>query len=117
MQLESRCIPRIIAKLLKHRASMSSLARSRGFCRRTAAKVHCQKQQNREVALKADECLQKLQGAKGLEVDEDVDARLRDSTSDVGPSVESVQNMSSSPKKDALPKRILRSQRNLRNIL
>ena len=69
---------------------MSSLARSRGYCRRTAAEVYCQKQRNREVALKADECLQKLQGAKGSEVDEDVHARFRDSTSDVGPSVESV---------------------------
>ena len=80
---------------------MSSLARSGGFCWRTAAKVHCQKQRNCEVALKADECLQKLQGAKGLEVDDDVHARFRDSTSDVGPSVKSVQNVSSCPQKDA----------------
>ena len=36
-----------------------------------AAKVHYQKQRSREVALKHRECLQKLQGAKGSEVDED----------------------------------------------
>ena len=81
------------------------------------AKVHYQKQRSREVALKGHECLQKLQGAKGSKLDEDVCARLGDSTSDAGPSVETVQNISSSPKKDALPKRILRSQRNIRHVL
>ena len=81
------------------------------------AKVHYQKQRSREVALKGHECLQKLQGAKGSEVDEDVHARLGDSTSNAGPSVETVQNVNSSPKKDALPKRILRSQRNIRHVL
>ena len=73
------------------------------------AKDHCQKQRSREVALKGLKCLQKLQGANGSEVDEDVHARLRDSTSATRPSVERVQNMSSSPKKDSLPKRNLRS--------
>ena len=67
--------------------------------------------------MKGHECLQKLQGAKGSEVDEDVHARLGDSTSDAGPSVERMQNISTSPKKDALPKRILRSLRNLRHVL
>ena len=81
------------------------------------AKVHCQEQRSREVALKGQECLQKLQGAKGSEVDEDVNVRLGDSTSDAGPSVETVQNVNSSPKKDALPKRILRSHRNIRHVL
>ena len=80
-------------------------------------KVHYQKQRSREVALKGHECLQKLQGAKGSEVDEDIYAKLGDSTSDVGLSVERAQNISSSPIKDALPKRILRSQRNLRHVL
>ena len=75
------------------------------------AKVHYQKQRSREVALKGHEFLQKLQGAKVSEVDEDVQARLGDSTSDAGPSVERVQNISSSPKKDALPKKILLSLR------
>ena len=67
--------------------------------------------------MKGHECLQKLQGAKGSEVDEDVHARLGDLTSDARPSVERVQIISSSPKKDALPKRILRSHRNLRHVL
>ena len=81
------------------------------------AKVHYQKQRSREVALKGHECLQKLQGAKGSEVDEDVHARLGDSTSEAGPSVERVQNMSSSPEKASLPKRILRSHKNIRHVL
>ena len=50
-------------------------------------------------------------------MDEDVNARLGDSTSNAGPSVEPVQNENSSPKKDALPKRILRSQSNIRHVL
>ena len=81
------------------------------------AKVHYQKQRSREVALKGHECLQKLQGSKGSEVDEEVHARLGDSTSEAGPSVERVQNISSSPEKDALPKRILRSHKNIRHVL
>ena len=81
------------------------------------AKVHYQKQRSRAVALKGHECLQKLQGAKGSEVDEDVHARLGDSTSEAGPSVERVQNISSSSKEDALPKRILRSHSNIRHVL
>ena len=81
------------------------------------AKVHYQKQRSREVALKGHECLQKLQGAKGSEVDEDVHARLGDWTSEAGPSVERVQNISYSPEKDALPKRILRSHKTIRHVL
>ena len=50
-------------------------------------------------------------------MDEDVHARLGDSSSDAGPSVERVQNVNSSPKNDALPKRILRSHRNIRHVL
>ena len=81
------------------------------------AKVHYQKQRSREVALKGPECVQKLQGAKGSEVDEDVNARLGDSTSTAGPSVEPVENVNISLKKDALTKRILCSQRNIRHVL
>ena len=81
------------------------------------SKVHYQKQRSREVALKGHECLQKLQGSKGSEVDEEVHARLGDSTSEAGPSVERVQNISSSPEKDDLPKRILRSHKNIRHVL
>ena len=51
-------------------------------------------------------------------MDEDVHARLGDSTSEAGRSVEKVQNISSSsPEKDALPKRILRSHKNIRHVL
>ena len=68
------------------------------------AKVHYQKQRPREVALKGHECLQKLQGTKGSEVDDDVHARLDGSTSSSGPSVETAQcNQSSTPRKDNLP--------------
>ena len=67
--------------------------------------------------MKGDECLQKLQGAKGSEVDEDVHARLGDSTSEAGRSVEKVQNISSSPEKDVLPKRILCSHKNILHVL
>ena len=81
------------------------------------AKVHYQKQRSREVALKGHECLHKLQGAKGSEVDEDVHARLGDSITNALPSVEKVQIISSSPKKEALPKRMLRSHRNIRHVL
>ena len=98
MQLENTSIPRVIAELLKRRASISSLARSRGFCRKTKnTAVHYQMQRSREIALKGHECLQKLQGAKGSEVDEDVHTRLGESTSVVGPSVERVRNIISSP--------------------
>ena len=40
------------------------------------AKVHYQKQRTREVAVKAHECLRKLQGAKGSEVDREVETRF-----------------------------------------
>ena len=63
------------------------------------AKVHYQKQRSREVALKGHECLQKLQGAKGSEVDEDVHARLGDSTCEAGPSAETVQISAPTPRK------------------
>ena len=67
--------------------------------------------------MKGHEWLQKLQGGKGSEVDKDVYARLGDSTFDAAPSVETVQNISSSTERDALPKRVLRSQSNSRRVL
>ena len=70
-----------------------------------------------KVALKGHKCLQKLQGAKGSEVDEDVQTRHGDSTSEAGPSVERVQIISSFPKKDTLPKRILHPCRNISHVL
>ena len=82
------------------------------------AKVHYQKQRSREVALKGHECLQKLQGTKGSEVDDDGHARLGGSTSSSGPSVETAQNKNSStPIKDAMPKRNLHLQRKTRHVL
>ena len=50
-------------------------------------------------------------------MDKDVNERLGDSTSNAGPPVETVQNVNSSSKKDTLPKRILRSQRNILHVL
>lgn len=50
-------------------------------------------------------------------MDEDVYARLGDSTSDAGLSVETVHTISSSPLKDALPKRNLPVHRNIRHVL
>ena len=47
------------------------------------AKVHHQKRRSREVAVKAHECLQKLQGTKGSEVDMEVNTRFGSSTSTV----------------------------------
>ncbi|XP_068728997.1 uncharacterized protein [Montipora capricornis] len=47
------------------------------------AKVHYQKQRSREVAVKAHECLQKLQGTKGSEVDIEVNSRFGSSSSTV----------------------------------
>ena len=50
-------------------------------------------------------------------MDEDVNVRLSDSTSNARPSVELVQNVNSSPKKEALPKRILCCQRNISHVV
>ena len=78
------------------------------------AKVHYQKQRSREVAVKAHECLQKLQGSKGSEVDEDVHTRIDGSTSSSTLSVETIENASvSPPRKDF----VLRSQRKLHRVM
>ena len=45
------------------------------------AKVHYQKRRSREVAVKAHECLQKLQGTKGTQVDMEVNTRFGSSSS------------------------------------
>ena len=47
--------------------------------------------------MKAHECLQKLQGSKGSEVDEDVHARIDGSTSSSTLSVETIENASITP--------------------
>ena len=75
------------------------------------AKVHY------HFTLKGHDCLQKnFKVPLGSEVDKDVCARLGESTSDAGSSVETVYNISSIPKTDALLKRNLRSQRNIRPV-
>ena len=79
MQLENTFIQHVIAKLLNQLTSEVQRILSEDQKHSSAAaKVHYQKQRSREVALKGHECLQKLQGGKGSEVDEDVCARLGD---------------------------------------
>jgi len=78
------------------------------------AKVHYQKQRSREVAVKAHECLQKLQGSKGSEMDEDVHARIDGSTSSSTLSVETIENASVSPPRKGF---VLRSQTKLRRVM
>ena len=78
------------------------------------AKVHYQKQRSREVAVKAHECLQKLQGSKGSEVDEDVHARIDGSTSSSTLSVETIENGSAFPPRNDF---VLRSQRKLHRVM
>ena len=78
------------------------------------AKVHYQKQRSREVAVKAHECLQKLQGSKGSEVDEDVHARIDGSTSSSTLSIKTIENASVSPPRKGFG---LRSQRKLHRVM
>ena len=82
------------------------------------AKIHYQKQRSREVAVKGHECLQKLQGSKGSEVDEDVHARFGVSKSASVTSVENPQ-MEIPPQAttDDPPIEQLCSQRKLRRVL
>ena len=77
------------------------------------AKVHYQKQRSREVAVKAHECLQKLQGAKGSEVDNEVNTRFSGSTS-----VKTEENACSAHlKSDFAPIKKLRVKRQNRRVL
>ena len=62
-----------------------------------------------QIAVKAHECLQKLQGSKGSEVDEDVHARIDGSTSSSTLSVETIEN--------ARKGFVLQSQRKLRRVM
>ena len=61
------------------------------------AKVHYQKQRSREVAVKAHECLQKLQGTKGSEVDREVHTRFSGSSSGLSARVETAESKSGAP--------------------
>ena len=68
---------RVLSKDQKHRS--------------VVAKVPYHKRRSREVAIKALECLQKLQGPKGSEVDEEVNARFGSSGSSLQTTI-TVQN-------------------------
>ena len=64
------------------------------------AKVHYQKRRSREVAVKAHECLQKLQGTKGSEVDIEVNSRFGSSscTATFEPAIECARSEHARPK-------------------
>ena len=64
------------------------------------AKVHYQKQRSREVAVKAHECLQRLKGAKGSEVDNEVITRFSGSESSVTAPEEATEAKCASITKD-----------------
>ena len=81
------------------------------------AKDHYQKQRSREVAVRAHECLQKLQGTKGSEVDKEVNTRLSDSTSRSAGLTDSTESKSVPPKGDAPPTSRLQFQRSHRRVL
>ena len=81
------------------------------------AKVHYQKQRSREVAANAHECLQKLQGTKGSELDKEVNTRFSDSTSSSAALAESTESKSVPPKRDTPPTNQLRIQRSYRRML
>ncbi|XP_078384812.1 uncharacterized protein LOC144667292 [Oculina patagonica] len=83
-----------------------------------AAKVHYQKQRSREVAVKAHECLQKLQGTKGSEVDREVQTRFSSSTASIEAPVETTETKSALLERpDSPPTKQLRIQRNHRSVL
>ena len=74
------------------------------------AKVHYQKRRSRKVAMKAHECLQKFQGSKGSQVDEDVQARFGGSTASSTMSLQTMEKASlSPPRKEVIPAENLRT--------
>ena len=76
------------------------------------AKVHYQKQRLSEVATMAHECLQKLQGTKGSEVDKEVHTRFGCSTASSSPLVETAERTIMPPTKvvsSTMPLHIQRS--------
>ena len=84
----------------------------------TVAKVHYQKHRSREVAANAHECLQKLQGTKGSQVDKEGNTRSSDSTSGSAALAESTESKSVvPPERDAPPTNQLRIQRSQRRVL
>ena len=124
MQSESSFIRCTIVKLSKCKASICSQARSNKFCQKTKnmvlplQKFTIKRQRSREVAVKAHECLQKLQGTKGSEVDREGQTRFSGSTSSLTAPVETAETKSAPPKeKDSLPTNQLQVQRNYRRVL
>ena len=83
----------------------------------TVAKVHYQKQRSCEVAAKAHECLQKLQGTEGAEVDKEVNMRFSDSTSSSAALAESAELKSVPPERDAQLSSRLQIQRSQCRVL
>ncbi|XP_044171865.1 uncharacterized protein LOC114957030 [Acropora millepora] len=73
------------------------------------AKVHYQKRRSHEVAVKAHECLQKLQGTKGSEVDMEVNTRFGSSSHSSStaatfePAIECASSENTRPNIDTLP--------------
>ena len=68
--------------------------------------------------MRARECLQKLQGSKGSEVDEDVQARFGGSSSSSTLSVETIEKaILSPPRKVVIPTENLRTQRKLHRVM
>ena len=71
------------------------------------AKMHYQKRRSREIAVKAHECLQKLQGTKGSEVDMEVITRFGSSsmtsTATFEPGIECERSENTRPKIDTPP--------------
>ena len=71
------------------------------------AKGHYQKRRSREVAVKAHECLQKLQGTKGSEVDMEMNNRFgsssTSSTATFEPATESARSENTQPNIDTPP--------------
>ena len=81
------------------------------------AKVHYQKQRSRDIAVKAHQRLQKLQGTKGSEMDREVHTRFSGSSSSLSARVETAESKSGAPKGDSPPTNQLRVQRNCRRVL
>ena len=71
--------------------------------RSVVAKVPYQKRRLREVAVKALECLQNLQGAKSSEVDEELNARFGSSSSSLQTTIDCIKWECAQPKNDAPP--------------
>ena len=67
--------------------------------------------------MKAHECLQKLQGTKGSEVDEEVNKRFSHSTLSFAALTESTESKSAPPQRDATPINRLRIQRSHSRLL